>query len=760
MAASTGRNERCPCGSGRKFKQCHGSARPASPPSLDTGLKAHLIGLVNQNRLREAEAAAREALLTHGEAGFLWKVLSVALVRQSKQALPELRRAAELLPGDVEALSNLGSALHERGEWSAALPYLQHTLRLAPDNPDVLLEAADCLRGLGRAREAVAVYERAVSADPTSAVAHNNFGNALVELGDYDGALRCFRIALNSRPKDAQVLCNLSNCLLHSGRIEEAFAAGQQATVSAPRLAAAHRCVGLALAALGRYADSLDSLRGAQQIDPTDAETLNGLGKVLRDTGDVRQALAIYRRAVELEPNKPEYCCNLGNALFEARQVDAAVVQYRQALALRSDFAPAHLGLALAFRQQRRPLDAHSSCRAALEIEPGHVAALSLLGELEADDGRFDEAGKLFHQALHITPDFVPAIAGLATHRKLTDDDADWSGHVQALLAKSLPVGDEIALRFALGKYFDDREQYDQAFSEYRQANDLAKVRGNSYEPMSVTRRFDRIIGIFDAAYNRRIGPIESNSTVPVFIIGMPRSGTSLAEQILASHPDIFGAGEVVFWNAACDAFLEAEVRGESTRDLIRRFAGDYLTQVKTLCTNAIRTVDKMPGNFLYAGLIHAVFPHARIIHMMRHPIDTCLSIYFQNFYNIGAYGNDLEAMAHYYGEYLRIMRHWRSVIPPSALLEISYEHLVSDQELWTRRMLDFIGVPWNPRCLDFHRTERAVITASRWQVRQKIHTRSTARWRHYEKHVSALLPLLSDAGAPGPDVKAATSGK
>jgi hypothetical protein len=163
------------------------------------------------------------------------------------------------------------------------------------------------------------------------------------------------------------------------------------------------------------------------------------------------------------------------------------------------------------------------------------------------------------------------------------------------------------------------------------------------------------------------------------------------------------------------------------------------------LGTDARLIVDKMPVNFLYAGLIHAALPHARIIHLKRHPIDTCLSIYFQNFYNLGPYANDLQAMAHYYAQYQRIMEHWRAVLPPTTLLEVPYESLVNDPEPWTRRMLDFVGVPWNARCLEFHKVERAVITASRWQVRQKIHTQSIARWRRYEKYVSPLHTLLDD---------------
>jgi hypothetical protein len=163
-----------------------------------------------------------------------------------------------------------------------------------------------------------------------------------------------------------------------------------------------------------------------------------------------------------------------------------------------------------------------------------------------------------------------------------------------------------------------------------------------------------------------------------------------------------------------------------------------------SLGNGSLRVIDKMPANFLYAGLIHAVFPNARIIHMQRHPLDTCLSIYFQNFFNIGAYANDLDNLAHYYREYLRLTAHWRATLPASALLEVPYEALIEDQEGWTRRMLDFVGLPWNPKCLEFHATDRVVITASKWQVRQKINTASAGRWRNYEKYVGPLQGLMN----------------
>jgi tetratricopeptide (TPR) repeat protein len=745
MAVKPGRNELCFCGSGKKFKHCHGGLPPAvsSPQILSSHQIGALVALVNKGRLGEAEIEARSSLTSHPHAGILWKILSVALVRQGKDALQALRRAAELLPHDAEALRNLGAALHDQGQWAAALDSLRQALAIEPDDADALVDAADALRGLGRAREAVPLYQRALLLSPQLPEAQNNLGNAFLELGEYADAVGRYQRALGLKPQDAQILCNLSNALRQLGRLDEAAATSRRAIALDPGLSIAHNNLGLALAALGRREQAVASYRQALQLVPAYVEALNNLGNVLRDLGERRSAVPLYAQAIGLDPGRAESHCNLGNVLFELRESDEAVASYRQALALQPDYAPAHLGLAFALRQQRRPADAEVSCQAALAVNANYVEAISFLGELRADGGQFDQAEKLFQRALEINPDFSFALASIATHRKMTGDDTDWLQRAEALLAKQLPLGHEISLRYALGKYFDDLQQYDEAFSQYRQANELTKRYGIKYNSANLTQRIDLIIRSFDPMLVREWRDRASPSEVPVFIIGMPRSGTSLTEQILASHPAVFGGGEVTFWNAAYDAYRDAELEGKAGANLIPGMARNYLEHLASLSGGAPRVVDKMPANFMYAGLIHAVFPQARIIHMQRHPLDTCLSIYFQNFFNIGPYANDLDDLAHYYTEYFRITSHWRAVLPTTTLLEVPYEALIEDQEGWTRRMLDFIGLPWDPKCLDFHRTDRVVITASRWQVRQKITAASAGRWRNYEKYVAPLRHLL-----------------
>jgi len=711
----------------------------AQPAPAEIGA---LVAFLDQQRPADAEQRARALLARFPEAAMLWKILGVALLRQGKEALQVLRKTSGLLPEDAEAHANLGAALHDRGQWADALQSLSRALALQPRAAQTLVDAANCLNALGRAREAVSLYNQALQVYPTLLEAHNNLGNAFLSLGQATDAAGCYRRALEITPNDAQIHCNLGNALRQSGRLEEATASSKHALSLNPALSIAHNNLGLIYAAQSRREEAVASYQQALALDPRYADALNNLGHILREIGRRSEALALYAQAVEKDPARAESHCNVGNMLFELRRPEEAASAYARSLQLKPSYGPAHLGLANVLRLWHRESDAERCCHAALSLDANDVDGLCLLGELEADRGHFSRAEELFRRANALKPDFPLAWCGLASHRKMTADDRGWQQGVESLLAKPLPLGHEIDLRFALGKYFDDTRQFDEAFGQYSRANELSKRYGGAYDAAKFTQRIDDIMAIFDASFLRDSAEQGSASEAPIFIVGMPRSGTSLTEQILASHPAVFGAGEVTFWDGAFSAYQKTKAAGEKAAALLSRTAADYLARLPTAAAAAPRVTDKLPANFMYLGLIHAAFPKARIIHVQRHPIDTCLSIYFQNFLYVGRYANDLDSLAHHYGQYSRVTDHWRAILPSSNLLEIPYEGLIADQEAWTRRMLDFVGLPWNPACLDFHKTERVVLTTSKWQVRQKIHSSSVERWKHYAKFAGPLMHL------------------
>jgi tetratricopeptide (TPR) repeat protein len=621
-------------------------------------------------------------------------------------------------PGEAEAHAVRGSILHQRGEWA---------------------EAADS-------------YRRALALAPHLVEVENNLGNVLLELGRHDEAIACYRRALAIQPEDAEVHVNLGNAQRLLGHGSEAVASCGRAITLNPALPAAHNHLGLALAAVGAFEEAAASYRRALALNALHVDALVNLAAVLRDLGELRQAMSGAVRAVELEPRRAAAHLILGHVLRDIGRLDEAAASYARALSLQPDLVAALLAQGALHRLQGRADEAHASCRAALALDPDSPAALALQGELWADRGQFDEAEQAYRRVTAIDPNSPNGWSGIAASRKMRIEDGDWLQGAEALLEKRLPLRHEIRLHYSLGKYCDDVKRYERAFHHYRSANELTKRFGVRYDRARLGRRIDGIIDRFGAASMRRLQGGGNDSGRPIFIVGTARSGTSLTEQILATHPAVFGAGELDFWDRASAAYEAAGRQGRDGAPLLPRMAEDYLERLAGLSSSAQRVVDKLPANFMNVGLIHAALPRARIIHMRRHPIDACLSIYFQYFSSAHPFSNDLDDLAHYYGEYRRVTDHWHAVLPGSALLEVSYEGLIEDQEGWTRRILEFVGLPWDPRCLDFQRTGRVVTTASKWQVRQKIHASSVARWRNYERFVGPLLSLMNLDDGPRPN--------
>jgi tetratricopeptide (TPR) repeat protein len=554
-------------------------------------------------------------------------------------------------------------------------------------------------------------------------------------------ALPALQRAITLLPDDAGVHNNLGNALGQHGRLDDAAASYRRALALKPDFAEAHNNLGYVLRGLGQLDDAVASYRRALRIKPDYAEAHHNLGDALLRLGRLEDAVAAYRRALALSPDFVEAHNNLGNALLELGRLDEATASYRRVLATRPDFAEAHSNLGTALRLAGQASEAEASCRRALAIDPKLTASMAVLAELSADQGKFAEAEKLFRRAISIKPETAEAWVGISRLRKMTPGDAAWVAQAQQVAARALPPRKEVLLRYAIGKYFDDVKDFEQAFANYRRANELTRGYRTGYDRRQLTQAIDLIIRRYDREWIRRARIDANVSARPVFIVGMIRSGTTLAEQILASHRSVFGAGELMFWNTAA-----AGEAGEPVDDgMLAALAAGYLRLLEDLSADALRVVDKMPGNFLHLGLIHAALPHAHTIHMRRNPIDTCLSIYFQHFESFHSYATDLEDLAHYYAEYLRLMKHWRASLPAGAMLDVHYEALVQDQAACSRSMLEFIGLPWDAQCIDFHRTSRSVITASKWQVRQKISASSVERWRNYERFVAPLKHLLQE---------------
>ncbi len=592
-------------------------------------------------------------------------------------------------------------------------------------------------------KDALLASEKAAELLSDDPGAHNNLGNALGRAGRLDEAIASYRRALALEPRFAEAHTNLGNALLELGRLDEAEASCRRAIEIRLNYAEAHHSLGNALLARGQVHAAAASYRRALELQPNFADAHNHLGNALLDLGRLEEAEASYRRALTLNPEFGEAYNNLGALLRGIGQLEQAMACFRRAIALKADFAEAHANLGIALRLLGRTAQAEASCRTALEINPRAAVTIAVLAESCADQGRFAEAEGLFKRAISVAPELPEAWAGIARMRRFSQSDSAWLTEAQRIAGRPLPPRKEAHLRYAIGKYFDDVGDFAQAFSNFRRANDLRKQCRPPYDGRDLTQAVDRIIQSHDRQWLNQTRNNLLSSERAVFIVGMLRSGTTLAEQIIASHPLAYGAGELPFWTTASAAQTSAPPDAEAGGIVVRRLAEDYLRLLQRSSAEALRVVDKMPSNFLSLGLIHAALPNARIIHMRRNPLDTCLSIYFQHFETALSYANDLEDLAHYYTEYWRLMKHWQMTFANDAMLDVAYEELVEAPEASIRRILAFIGLPWDPHCLEFHLTPRTVITASKWQVRQKLSTASVGRWRNYEKFLGPLFNLM-----------------
>ena len=492
----------------------------------------------------------------------------------------------------------------------------------------------------------------------------------------------------------------------------------------------------------GAYAEALKCYEDLLRFDPRDAYAHNGAAAALARLSRYAEAEDHLRRALGIRDSMPEAHFNLGGVLLTTGRFREAEMPLRRALKLKPDLLEARVTLAGNLVNIGRLSEARDCYEKVLRAAPGNMVAVVGLAKIDALEGRFVEAEAAIKRVLEIEPKAHDALAAFAQFRRMTPADSDWVKRAEQVAASGLESIDEAGLRFAIGKYYDDIANFPQAFRNYQRANELYRLTATRYNKETHARYVDDLVQVYTPEALARARDGMSDSERPVLVVGMPRSGTSLVEQIIASHPAAHGAGELEFWTGVVHKREEAVRRTMPSEGTRKRLAQEYLRVLHGHAGDASRVVDKAPINSDYLGLIHAVFPKSRMIYLQRDPIDTCLSCYFQQFSVVMSFTLDLTDLADYYREHRRLIAHWRQVLPPETFLEVPYAELVADQEKWSRRIIEFIGLPWDDRCLEFHRTARAVTTASTWQVRQKIYTSSVERWRNYEKFIGPLLEL------------------
>jgi len=515
-----------------------------------------------------------------------------------------------------------------------------------------------------------------------------------------------------------------------------------QAIAIDPRTARYHSNLGLAFNALARLDEAAASHRRALALEPDLPQAYNNLGVVLQQQDLQDEAAACFRRALDLKPEFPEAWGNLGNTLKDLGAPDEAAACYRRALELKPDFAELHNNLGSVLKDQGRLDEAIACYRRALDLRPDYAEAWHNLGGGFLRQGRFGEAFTAQIQALRFGNDPCLSYYELSCCRRFTRADHTLIAEIEsALQTQGLSGSGQALLHFALGKISDDLGEYESAIRHFDQANRLQRGSRVFDASKSVAFMEWSIATSQGVPQNAVSGLASSDSELPIFIVGMPRSGTTLVEQILASHPGIAAGGEIGFWTETLQN-VWAGATGRFDAAASQAAIRDYLDRLADMAPGALRVTDKMPHNFMILGHLSRLFPRARIIHCRRNPTDTALSIYFTRFTRAHDYSYSRRAIVDYYREYSRLMEHWRAVLPSDRFIEIDYENLVAVPDSASRRLVAFCGLEWDDACLASDRTERPISTASAWQARQPIYRSSAERWRHYEPWLGEFREL------------------
>lgn len=569
--------------------------------------------------------------------------------------------------------------------------------------------------------------------------------------GEYDAAEQDYRAVLATEPRQPDALHYLGLLLHQRGKSGEALPLMQQALVLVPANHLYHNNLAGVLEQLGRRAEAERGYREAVRLKPDYAQGYINLGLMQAARGDHRQALVEFDRALAVDPGSYAAWYGRGEALQELSRTKEAVQAYLGAAGAAGSDVDLILSVATALREAGALEDARRCHERALSLAPDYPPAENSLGNLLAMEGELEEAEGHYRRAVSLKPDYAGAFHNLADVARLKPGDALWSP-LMALAERvdGLAPQDATALHFTLGRVWEAQGDYARAFTHFGAGNRLKRATLN-YDESRQKQFFEDFIRVFTPEFmaTRRL---DNPDARPVFIVGMPRSGTTLVEQILASHPEVHGAGEVhALRNALreeltpdpADYGLPAAL-ARADAAALERGAARYSAWLDAQAPGARKVTNKLPGNMVFVGLIHLLYPQARIVHCSREPLDTCLSCYTKLFTTGHPFSYELGELGRFHAMYRKLMQGWRRALP-DAMLELNYETLVAEFEGEVRRLVAFCDLPWDEACLRFHESKHSVRTASLAQVRRPIYSASVGRWKHYEKELTPLKAALKD---------------
>jgi tetratricopeptide (TPR) repeat protein len=606
--------------------------------------------------------------------------------------------------------------LIQKGDFKKARSLLKFAAGKTTNDPEIWYLLSVAAGQLGFYEEVIDASKRVLAIKPNLPAAHANLANGLVGIRHYADAIQHYRKALALEPNNVSIIYSYAQTLY---------------------------CVGEKTESINQFLQVLGRM-------PAHADSHYRIGTILVELTDFVKAIPHLQKAEQLNPGLPDIYFKLAEAYRETAQLEEAENTYQKAIQKNQNKLGSFIGLITVLRYQGKTAASLDTCREGLLQLPGNSDMLAIMADLHERQGELQQAYDIVHPIVasnQLNVGIADVFSRICRKFSVCDEALIYGNKVISAPNFTNTLS-KARVHFSLGKMLDKLQRFDEAFGHYEQANVLYSL---SFDSKAHEALIEALMNTYSQEAVSTMPRSSCDTERPVFIIGMPRSGTSLVEQIIASHSRVHGAGELNDINLIAASLRQTKQSQEKypqctpslTTAELDGLAKRYIEKLQSLSGDALRVTDKMPHNFLHVGLIAQLFPRAHIIHCLRNPLDTCLSIYFQSFNRIHTYATDLTSLGVFYCAYRRLMNHWQQVLD-LPFLEISYEELVIDQADVSRRMIEFCGLEWEDQCLQFHKTERTVSTASYDQVSTPIYTRSVERWRNYEAHLAPLRKALA----------------
>ena len=664
------------------------------------------------------------------------------------QALDAVQGLLKDYPNEPVLFNIKGACYADLGQLDVAVTNYKEAITIKPDYAKAHFNLAGSLHDLGQLETAVQSYQKAIEIDASYAEAYNNLGNVYQELKQVDSAVQNYKRALEIKPDYVAAQYSLGNTFMELGQLEEAVKSYKAALKLKPDFVEAINNLGITFFKLHQLDDAIRSYERAIALDPDFADAHNNIGIVFSELGQLDEAIMSYKAAITLQFDYAEAHYNLGLIFHDLKRLDEATQSYKTAIAFQSDYADAHYNLGILYHDVGQLKMAIDSIKMAIKINPENADTHKYLGNTFQSNGQIDEAIKCYEKALSINPFYADAHRNLSTIKNYIHDDDQINLMQDLLLNGNLSQSDLVHINFALAKANEDLGKKDDLFKSLNEGNRLRKEELNYSlnKDLDEHSNLKRLINI-NLSNSKESVKLKSSKIRPIFIVGMPRSGTSLVEQILSSHQKIHGAGELSTLNNLIVPIISDYILKDKkvTEDSYLSVRNDYLSYISRLNVSETIITDKMPTNFRYIGFILKAFPEAKIIHLNRDSRAICWSIYKSYFPGEGlGWAFNMKDLAGYYNSYIDLMSFWHQLFPRK-IYDICYEDLTTNQEEETRKLLKYCELEWDDNCLNFHNNKRAVKTTSSLQVRKKMYQGSSEVWKKYESYLQPLIKVLKN---------------